>query len=81
MGNVLFASRLRPEGWRLVPGRVPIHLISLGWFSEQLQLLWAEFPRFQPAPSPACPDALPSRQPQALLPVVPVGDPGGSWPD
>ena len=66
MGNVLSASRLRPEAWRPVPGRVPIHLVSPARFSERLRLLWAEFPRFLPAPSPTCPDALPPSQSRAF---------------
>lgn len=61
-----------------MPGWVPIHLSAV---SKDLRLPWAEFPRFQPAPSPTRPDALPLRQPGACLPIVPVGDPGGSWPD
>lgn len=78
-----------PMAWRLMPGRVPIHLISRGRFSAHLQLLWAEFPRFQPAPCPARPDALPPCQPPRSCPLCPwetwgvlgrlAGRAGGPW--
>lgn len=54
-------------------GSVPIHLVSPGRFPEGLQLLWAEFPGFQPAPSPTPTphNALPPRQPPHFCPLCP----------
>ena len=52
MGNVLLASRLQPEAWRLVPGRVPIISFPRVGFLSIYNYFGLNSPDSSPLPAP-----------------------------